>query len=87
MFLFGDMDFEFILFSFFIFLKGEFLSVNWIFGFEFYDLIDDIYWVIVLWDGEGEVYNYIGGVNVEDEWLRFGGEVYFFVEVKFCDIF
>ncbi len=82
----GDMDSEPTLSSFPTPLKGESLTNNWIFGLELYDLTDDIYWVIVPRDGAGEVYNYIGGANVEDEWPRPGGEAYFFVEVKSCDL-
>lgn len=82
----GDMDSEPTFLSFPTPLNGESLSTNWIFGLELYDLTDDIYWVIVPRDGQGQVYNYIGGANVEDEWPRSGGEAYFFVEVKSCDL-
>lgn len=82
----GDMDSEPSLSSFPSPLNGESLTVNWIFGLELYDLTDDIYWVIVPRDGEGKVYNYIGGANVEDEWPRPEGETYFSVEVKSCDL-
>lgn len=82
----GDMDSEPSLSSFPTPLNGESLTANWIFGLELYDLTDDIYWVIVPRDGQGEVYNYIGGANVEDEWPRPEGEAYFFVEVKSCDL-
>ena len=82
----GDMDSEPTLSSFPAPLNGESLAANWIFGLELYDLTDDIYWVVVPRDGQGEVYNYIGGANVEDEWPRPDGEAYFFIEVKSCDL-
>ena len=82
----GDMDSEPSLSSFPSPLNGESLTVNWIFGLELYDLTDDIYWIIVPRDGQGKVYNYIGGANVEDEWPRPEGETYFSVEVKSCDL-
>ncbi|MBX2871559.1 MAG: hypothetical protein KTR30_05650 [Saprospiraceae bacterium] len=82
----GDIASEPSLSSFPTPLRGESLATNWILGLELFDLSDDIYWVIVPRDGQGEVYNYIGGANVEDEWPRPGGEAYFFIEVKSCDL-
>lgn len=65
--------------------RGESLQQNWIFGLELFDLTDDIFWTIVPRNGEGEVYNYVGGPNFDDEWPPYIEETYFTILVKSCD--
>ena len=82
----GDIASEPSLISFPSPLHGESLASNWIFGLELFDLTDDIYWVIVPRNGDGNVYNYVGGANYEDDWPRTSGQAYFNVEVRSCDL-
>lgn len=82
----GDIASEPSLVSFPSPLNGESLAKNWIFGLELFDLTDDIYWVIVPRDGKGDVYNYVGGANYEEEWPRIYAQTYFNIEVKACDL-
>ncbi|MEL6253308.1 MAG: hypothetical protein AAFR87_14955 [Bacteroidota bacterium] len=65
--------------------RGESLQQNWIFGLELFDMTDDIFWIIVPRNGEGEVYNYVGGPNFDDEWPPYIEEIFFTILVKSCD--